>query len=360
MALTTSTTVHLATLPNGITVITDSVPYVESITLGIQINAGSRDDPAHAAGLAHFMEHALFKGTRTRSYLDIARSVEQHGGYLDAYTTKEQTCVYLRCLAAHLEPSFELLADLVSNPTFPPEEMEKEKEVVLEEISSINDTPEELICEEFDQRSFPNHPIGNPILGTEKSVEAFSQNDLHLFLQQHYIPQKMVVTATGNVSHHAIMQLCERFLSHLANPAESTETRQPLSVATYKPFSLTLKKRIYQAQIVMGTAIERNDRHFYSLMVLNTLLGSGMSSLLNLELREKRGLAYNVYSSLAFFDDLTALNIYAGTDGNKVATTLSLIKELLQSDALHHPIHEELQAAKTKLLGSHLMQNEGP
>jgi predicted Zn-dependent peptidase len=345
-------------LQNGLMVVTDTVPYVDSITLGIQINSGSRDDPEGAPGLAHFIEHALFKGTRKRTYLDIARNIEKNGGYLDAYTTKEQTCIYLRCLKEHLEPSFELLSDLVCDPIFPPEEIEKEKEVVIEEISSVNDTPEELIFEEFDLRSFPVHPLGRPILGTEKSVENFTDGDLKNFMRDHYVPRNMLLTATGKVTHDDILKLGERFLGSLDEPAGERYVRQPFLDEHYTPFDLSLKKQLFQAQIVLGTAIERHDPLFYSLLALNSMLGNGMSSMLNLELREKRGLAYNVYSSITFYDDLTALNIYAGTDSNKTKLTLDLIRELLQSDALKHPDPEEVQAAKTKLLGSHIMGME--
>ena len=351
-------TVHQGVLGNGLRIVTDDVPSVHSITLGIQIDAGSRDDPEKSPGLAHFIEHAIFKGTRHRTYLDIAKNIEKNGGYLDAYTTKEHTCIYLRCLTEHLEPSFELLSDLVCDPIFPPEEIEKEKEVVIEEISSVNDTPEELIFEEFDLRSFPCHPLGKPILGTEESVSGFTDGTLKNFMRQHYVPRKMLLTATGKVNYDKIMRLSERFLGPLGDSSGNEYVRQPFLPEHYTPFTVTLKKQLYQAQIVLGTAITRQDKIFYSLMVLNSMLGNGMSSLLNLELREKRGLAYNIYSSVTFFDDQTALNIYAGTDRNKVKLTLELIRELLKSDALLHPDPEELLAAKTKLLGSHIMGQE--
>ncbi|TLU88289.1 MAG: insulinase family protein [Chlorobium sp.] len=345
-------------LPNGLKIVTDEVSYVQSITLGIQIEAGSRDDPDGNPGLAHFIEHALFKGTGRRSYLEIAKNIENNGGYLDAYTTKEHTCIYLRCLDRHVESSFDLLADLVSNPVFPPEEIEKEKEVVIEEINSVNDTPEELIFEEFDLRSFPRHPLGRPILGTEKSIENFTDNHLKTFMREHYVPHKMLVTATGNIRHDDITRLASKYLGHLQEQPDNLYVRQPFLSGDYRPFTSSLKKQVYQAQIVLGTAIERCDPLFYSLMVLNSILGNGMSSLLNIELREKRGLAYNVYSSLTFFDDLTALNIYAGTDGNKIDTTLELVAELLRSDTLHNPDHDEVEAAKRKLLGALVMGME--
>ena len=168
----------------------------------------------------------------------------------------------------------------------------------------------------------------------------------------------MLLSATGNVCHDEIMRLSERFLGALGESSGNEYVRQPFLAEHYTPFTLSLKKRVYQAQIVLGTAIPRHDPLYYSLMVLNSMLGNGMSSILNLELREKRGLAYNVYSSVTYFDDLTAINIYAGTDSNKTKVTLELIKELLQSNALKNPDPEEVQAAKTKLLGSHIMGME--
>jgi predicted Zn-dependent peptidase len=351
-------TIRQDVLPNGLRIVTDEVPYVRSVTIGIQIEAGSRDDPDEKPGLAHFIEHAIFKGTTRRTWLDIAKNIEKNGGYLDAYTTKEHTCIYLRCLEKHIEPSFDLLADLVSSPLFPAEEMEKEKEVVIEEINSVNDTPEELIFDEFDLRSFPKHPLGKPILGTEKSIDGFTGDDLKEFMLKHYFPANMLVTATGSATHETILQLVDKFMGHLPPQDERLYVRKPFLPNDYAPFSTTLKKPVHQSQIVLGTAIERHDPLFYSLMVLNTMLGGGMSSLLNLELREKRGLVYNVYSSLSFFDDMTALNIYAGTDGNKTDTTLKLILELIRSKALLSPDPDEVESAKRKLLGAHVMGME--
>ncbi|ABL66283.1 peptidase M16 domain protein [Chlorobium phaeobacteroides DSM 266] len=346
------------TLPNGLRILTDYVPWVQSVTLGIHVNAGSRDDPKKQSGLAHFIEHAVFKGTKTRNYLDIAGSIEKNGGYLDAYTTKEQTCIYLRCLNRFVEPSLDLLADLVCNPIFPAEEIEKEKEVVLEEISSINDTPEELVFEEFDQLLFNKHPLGRPILGTNKSVSSLSEHDLEEFMLQHYCPENMILTATGNVDHEELVVLAERFFTPLNARNTRKSTRKLFQTERYQPFSLTMKKKIFQAQIIVGTLLPRKDPLFYPLMVLNTLLGGGMSSLLNLELREKSGIAYSSYSSVSFFDDITVLNIYTGADSNKVKRALEIITRILESPQLHSPAEEDLLAAKSRLLGSFIMGTE--
>ncbi len=350
--------IQSSTLGNGLRVVTDHVPWVQSVTLGIHIDAGSRDDPDRKEGIAHFLEHAVFKGTKNRDYIEIAGGIERNGGYLDAWTTKEQTCIYLRCLDRFTEPSLDLLADLVCNPVFPPEEIEKEKEVVQEEISSVNDTPEELVFEDFDRYLFGRHPLGRPILGTEKSVAGLTGSDLNAFMADLYRPDRMFLTATGNVRHETVVKLAERGFSSLSSGSGPATARAPFSLKSYKPFNRTLKKRVHQAQIVLGTVIPRHDPSFYPLMLLNTILGNGMSSMLNLELREKLALAYSTYSSIAFFDDLTVLNIYAGTDGNKIAQTLDVLSSVLMNPELAAPLEGELLSAKSKVLGSLLMGTE--
>lgn len=346
-------------MPNGLRIFGERVPYVHSVTVGIWINAGSREDPEGLEGLAHFIEHAIFKGTKKRDYIDIARCIEEAGGYIDAWTTKEQTCICVRCLREHLPLAFDLLADLVCNPLLPEAELEKEREVVLEEIASVNDTPEELIFEEFDLRSFPGHPLGAPILGTEKSIEHFSRKKLRNFMRRYYVPSKMLVTAVGNISHDEVARLAESHFGSMEEPPASEESRRKqFDILDYKPFSVTHKKRIYQSQLLLGTIIPRDDQRFWSLMVLNAMLGSGMSCLLNLELREKRGLVYQAYSSLAFFDELTTFNIYAGTDKGKAPKTLETITALLGSKALQSPDPDDLKAAKSKMLGSLILGME--
>ncbi|HWQ26910.1 MAG TPA: pitrilysin family protein [Chlorobaculum sp.] len=350
--------IQTGTLPNGLRIISNLVPYVHSITIGIWINAGSREDPKGLEGLAHFIEHAVFKGTQKRDYIEIAQCIEQSGGYIDAWTTKEQTCICVRCLREHLPLAFDLLADLVCNPVFPPEELDKEKEVVLEEISSVNDAPEELIFEDFDRRSFPRHPLGTAILGTEKSVGKIRIEDLRHFMGVHYVPEKMLVTAVGNIDHNELAELASSYLGGMNQASPEAPSRRLFDLSAYKPFTATLKKRVSQAQILLGTVIARDDRHFWGLMVLNTLLSSGMSSILNLELREKRGLVYQAYSSIAFLDEVTTFNIYAGTDKGKTEKTLETIADLFTGSNLLQPDPAELEAAKSKMLGSMIMGME--
>lgn len=345
-------------LGNGLRVFSNHVPHVHSITIGIWINAGSREDPAGMAGLAHFLEHAVFKGTLSRDYVTIAQCIEQVGGYIDAYTTKENTCIYIRCLKEHSELAFNLLADLVCNPLFPEAEIGKEKEVVIDEIHSISDTPEELIFDQFDSLAFPRHPLGPAILGTKKSVESITTEALHCFMRQHYVAQNMLITAVGNISHEEIMLHVEQNFSGLNNSRKTPSTRRTFRRGDYRAFIAHRKKPLYQAQMLYGLAVPRNDAFFYSLLLLNTILSGGMSSMLNLELREKNALAYNTYSSLTFFDDATLLNIYAGTDQEDTNQALLIIKNILSADNLSRIPGEELLAAKNKLRGSFVMEME--
>lgn len=350
--------VSSSTLPNGLRIVSNRVPYVHSVTLGVWIDAGSREDPPGLEGLAHFIEHAVFKGTGKRDYVEIARCIEETGGYIDAWTTKEQTCIYVRCLQEQLELAFDLLADLVCDPVFPADELAKEREVVLEEIAGVNDTPEELIFEDFDRRSFPGHPLATPILGTEESIARLTETELRGFMRRHYVPGKMVIAAVGNIGHEELVRSAESCFGHMAPAPEDAPGREMFDTAAYKPFKATLKKSVCQAQLLLGTVIPRDDRHYWGLMVLNTMLSSGMSSILNLELREKRGLVYQAYSSIAFLDDIATFNIYAGTDKGKAATTLETIAALFEGKSLREPDPSELAAAKAKMLGSMIMGME--
>ena len=345
-------------LGNGLRVFSNHVPHVNSITLGIWINAGSREDPEELSGLCHFLEHAVFKGTLSRDHLTISRCIEQVGGYIDAYTTKENTCIYIRCLKEHIELAFDLLADMVTNPALPENEIEKEKEVVIEEIHSINDSPEELIFDQFDTLAFPRHPLGPAILGTENSINRITTESLRGFMRQHYVAQNMLVTAVGNMSHEEIMRHAEKSFSRLSTKTAASCNGRKFQQEDYNPFHVTRKKPLYQTQMLYGMAVPRNDTFFYSLLLLNTLLSGGMSSILSLELREKNALAYNAYSSLTFFDDAALLNIYAGTDPENTSKALRIIKSIMSADNFSQVSREEQQAAKNKLRSSMMMEME--
>ncbi len=345
-------------LSNGLRVFSNHVPHVNSVTAGIWINTGSREDPVGMAGLSHFLEHAIFKGTRSRDYVTIAQCIEQVGGYIDAYTTKENTCIYIRCLKEHAALAFDLLADLVCNPVFPEDEIEKEKEVVIEEIHGINDSPEELIFDQFDDLAFPVHPLGPSILGTEQSVENITTEALRGFMRRHYVAPNMLITVVGNLEHDEVMQHAGKTFSGLDSNGKSPASSRVFREKDYCAFNTRQKKQLYQAQMLYGRAVPRNDRYFFSLLLLNTILSGGMSSILNLELREKNALAYNAYSSLTFFDDTTMLNVYAGTDPENTGQALTIIKKVLSAETLDRIPETELRAAKNRLRGGLVLEME--
>ncbi len=342
----------------GIRVVTDSVSHVESVTIGAWINAGSREDPENRSGLAHFVEHAVFKGAGSRDYLSIARCMEDVGGYIDAWTTKENTCICIRCLKPHIELAFSLLSDLVCRPGFPAGEIEKEKEVVIEEIQSVNDSPEEMVFEEFDRLSFGHHPLGHAILGTEESVLAITADDLRTFMHSNYTPENIVISAAGCTVHEEIMRLTEHHFSGFDTSFSPLRKTRNFAMAGYHPFNVHSVQPIYQTQVVSGSITERDNSDFYSLLLLNTVLGGGMSSRFNLELREKHPLAYNAYTSLTLYDDVSMFNVYAGTDNRNASRALDIISAVLAEPAATMISPEELETAKTKLAGAMIMGME--
>ena len=345
-------------LVNGLRIVSNHIPHVSSITVGIWVNAGSREDPANTPGLAHFLEHAVFKGTSSRDYVAIAQCIEKVGGYIDAFTTKENSCVYVRCLKEHGALAFDLLSDLVCNPVFPEAEIEKEKEVVIEEILGILDSPEELIFDQFDNLAFPDHPLGPSILGTEESIDSITKEELQSFMRQYYVAQNMLVTVIGNISHDEIMLLAGKSLNSLNGDGKPSSAGRTFSEKDYNSFYARQKKQLFQTHLLHGRAVARNNRYFYSLLLFNTILSGGMSSILNLELREKNALAYNAYSSLTFFDDTTLLNVYAGTYPENTGKALDIIQSILKPETLSRISEKELLAAKNRLRGSFVMEME--
>jgi len=344
--------------PAGLRVVTNRVAHVESVTIGIWINAGSREDPPGKQGLAHFLEHAVFKGAGTRDYLQVGRCIEEVGGYIDAWTTKENTCIYIRCLAPHLHLACNLLADLVCNPTFPEDEIQKEKEVVAEEVAGINDSPEELIFDQFDELAFPDHTIGPAILGTEESVASITTHDLRQFMQQYYTADNMLLVAIGNIEHDAMMTAVAASFASVRQGSANGRHRRIFTPENYRPFNREEERSTFQAQLLYGTAAPRHNKDFYPLLLLNTILGSGMSSRVNIELREKAPLAYSAYTSLTLFDDLTLFNIYAGTDNENIPQARMIIEHLLDCQTLCAISEAELASAKSRLMGAMIMGME--
>lgn len=337
-------------LPNGIRIVSEEIPYVRSISVGVWINAGSRDEHRHKNGISHFLEHMVFKGTERYSAQQIARSLEGVGGYLDAFTTKEHTCFYARILDDHLPNALDVISDLIRNPVFNPREIAKEKNVILEELKNIDDDPEEMLQDRFDSTIFHDHPLGNPIIGRAESIKSFSRNDLKKHLRGYYVPSGIVVAAAGNLKHEKLVSIVERYFGGLDK--KRSAVRRTVGSRRLRPGRQVFEKPILQAHVCTGTVgYGVRSRIRYPLMILNTLLGDGMSSRLFQNIREKYGFAYHVYSFATLLSDTGNFGVYVGTDTNNVENSLELVYkqlEKLKSTPISRP---ELQRTKAQLKG---------
>jgi predicted Zn-dependent peptidase len=343
-------------LPNGIKVITEAMPHVRSVSVGIWVSSGSRRETAEENGLSHFIEHMLFKGTANRSAEDIARSVDSIGGNLDAFTAKEMVCYNTKVLDEHLPVALDVLSDLVLNPSFREEDIEKEKGVILEEIKMDADSPDYLVHEIFSSNFWKDHPLGKPILGTRETVKRFSQGMVQDYYRSVYTPANLLITAAGNLGHDRLVDLArERFQSR---PSTTPEPPQP-PPATHARISLRSKKDLEQVHVCLGVPsypIPHEDR--FTCYVLNTILGGGMSSRLFQNIRERQGLAYAVFSELNPYSDTGCLSVYAGTSLESAKQVVqSVLKEFTDLKQKVAPA-EEVRRAKDHLKGSLMLSLE--
>jgi len=345
-------TIRKTVLPNGLTVLSETLNTVRSVAVGVWVKTGSRYERASQNGIAHFIEHLVFKGTQKRTSLQIARSLEDLGGNLNAYTSKELTNFYAVALDEHLSTCISVLGDLVCHPLFRAKDIEKEKQVVLEEINAVKDTPEEYIFDLFQEKLFPGHPLGRPILGKEKTLLALQREDILNFWQKFYTPNNMVVAAAGNLEHEKLLHLIEKYFTF-------ENTGQPVAVKKPKPahgIRWDVKEAFNQTHILAGIdSVHYTSPERYALIALNAYLGGGMSSRLFQAIRERHGLAYTVYSAVDFFRDTGIFSIYLGTDTrySKKATDL-LLKELERVS--ENPIRDsEMKRIKAQLKGGLLL-----
>ena len=337
-------------LPNGVRVLTEMVPSVGSVAVGAWVDAGSRDETASEAGITHFIEHMVFKGTqRRRGYL-INQRMESVGGYLDAFTTKEHTCFYARGLSEHLGRALETVLDLVTQPTLPPKEIEKEKDVVVEEIKMYEDAPEDHVFDHYEAAVYPGDPLGRPIIGTPESVRSFSRADLERYIGRHYVPDRLVVSVAGNVAHAEVVRRVSKLL---AGFDRDRRPAQRPDAGDYAPAQVEVTRPVQQAHVVYGTrAFGALDPRRTTLSVLNTILGGGMSSRLNQNIREKYGWCYSVYSFVNVQTDSGDVGVYIGTDPSRVDRSLSLIQRELTKLAETPVSARMLASAKHQLKGS--------
>ncbi len=342
-------------LPNGIKVLSQRVPWVRSISLGVWLDVGSRDDPPGQSGISHFIEHMLFKGTKNRSDEEIAKSLESVGGQLNAFTSRENTCYLARVLDEDLALALDVLSDLIQNSVFAPEQIERERKVVLEEIKDMEDSPSELVMDNFIKLLWEGHPMGRFILGSSEMVSSLTRENLMGFFERNYVPGKMVVAAAGNLSHKELLSLVEKsfhlFPSSLV-PRGDPPTSSPKRLqVTEKDTSLT--------HMVLGIpAYSFSDRRRYPLLFLNNILGDGMGSRLFQTVRQRNGLAYNIYSFLDFFRDAGVFGIYLGANHQKAREALQLVLSELERLTSQGITDQELAYAKSRLKGALVLSQE--
>ena len=338
-------------LPGGVRIVTEEIPSVRSVSVGAWVSVGSRDEEKEEAGMCHFIEHMVFKGTENRRMHHIAQRMENVGGYLNAFTSKEYTCFYARCLDEHLPRALDTVMDLILNPVFPERDLEREKDVVVEEMKMYEDAPDEYVFDMFDRALYGDHSMGRPVIGTEESVRAFRRDGLLDFLERHYIAENMVISVAGHVQHDKVVRLVEKALAgHDGGPSKAASRTAPPEQA---PISLEEGRPIQQAHIVLGgRGMHVHDDERVALSVLNTILGGGMSSRLNQNIREKYGYCYNIYSFVNLHSDTGDFGVYMGTDPRKVDRAFKLIRREFDR-LIDRPISKtELQRAKSQSKGA--------
>jgi predicted Zn-dependent peptidase len=344
-------------LPNGLTLITESIPHVRSVSVGVWLKRGSRHEPASLNGISHFIEHLVFKGTETRSAREIALAMDSVGGQMDAFTTKEYTCFYAKVLDEHLPETVDLLSDIVLHPKFDPEEVERERKVVLEEIRMVEDTPDELVYDLFAGKFYGGNPLGRPIQGTVTTLAGLSRGRVLRFFKDIYRPDNIVVAAAGNLRHDRLARIVRKAFGGMRpGNGQARRVRRPRP----RPGVVRRTKReLEQAHVLMGLPAYPEDyRDRYALFVLNTLLGGTMSSRLFQKIREQRGLAYSVYSAVNGFIDTGFLMIYVATRPDQAGGAIRLIRDELRDLREAGPSDAELEVAKEHLKGSLMLSLE--
>ena len=344
-------------LPNGIAVLSEHMPGLRSVTAGIWVRRGSRHETPELNGICHFIEHAVFKGTRHRSARDIAVETDRLGGHLDAYTTHEMTGFTTKVADTALSQAMELLADLVANPRFEQEDLEREQKVILEEMKMVEDTPDELLGELFNAAYFPNQPLGRPIEGTRETVSTFDHKTTVAFHAREFSYSNLVVAAAGNVDHNRLVELVGRSF----NGCESGAGARPHALDAGRPrpaapILIEQKNELEQAHLVLATpwpSALNEDR--YAASLLGSIIGGGTSSRLWQKIREERGLAYSVGAAGSAFSDVGVFNIYAGTSPDQLDEALELSLKELREVVRNSVTEEELRIAKEQAISSILL-----
>jgi len=343
-------------LPNGLTILTEKMDHIRSVAMGVWIRAGSRHEMPEINGISHFVEHMVFKGTKSRSAQNIAREVDAIGGNLDAFTGKETVCFNIKVLDEHVPVALDVLSDLVLNPIFASDEITRERGVILEEIKMDEDNPDYLVHEIFTQAFWKDHPLGKPILGTKETVKRFERDTLCSFYGQRFHGSNMIFSAAGNIDHDVFVEQVTRRFESLPAGQSLTTVVPPKTAAR---IILKNKKALEQVQLCLGVpAPAIADELRYVTLVLNTILGGGMSSRLFQTVREERGLAYSIYSDLNPYSDTGSLCVYAGTSSDRAIQVVQLVMEQFRRLKNEPLPADELRRAKDQLKGNLLLSLE--
>lgn len=343
-------------LSNGLKIVTEKVKSVKSVSAGIWVKTGSRNETEKQAGITHFLEHMLFKGTESRSSYDIAMSMESVGGYLNAFTSSEYTCYYSRCLNTKLDKALDVLSDMVLHPSFPEKEIEKEKKVVIEEMKMYRDSPNDFLYEAFSNKVFEHHTLGRPIIGYEDTVNAFTRQDLYEYMEQRYQPENLLIAIAGNVNHDEVVDMAEQYFGDLSNANEQSDAQH---LPEYQASSLELTKDIEQTHLILGRrALHYDHPDKYRLLLANTVLGGGMSSRLHQNVREKYGYCYSINTFNQSYRDTGIFGIYVGTDEEYVSHVQRLIEKELNELQQRAIPERELSEAKAQLKGKLMLSLE--
>ncbi len=354
-SITHATNYAKTVLSNGIKVITESIPFLKSVSIGVWVTTGSRDEQPHENGLSHFIEHLLFKGTERRTAFDIAKEIDSVGGTLNAFTGREYTCFYAKVMDQNLPLAIDLLSDIFLHSLMDEKDVEKERMVILQEIKMVEDTPDDFVHDLFNRVCWGDHPLGFPICGTAERVQSFRREQIETFFKTHYQPDRIIICAAGNLYHQEVVDLVEATFGKIPKTNQQQKREKPSSIST----TYISPRDLEQIHFCLGThGLSYNHSLRFASYVLNTILGGGMSSRLFQEIRENRGLAYSVYSYLPTYFDTGLFVVYAGTDQHSFSEVLHLIVNEFHKLKTEPFKNGELKIAKEQLKGNLLLSLE--
>lgn len=338
------------TSPNGVRIISEHIPHVRSVAVGVWVHVGSRHEKTEENGLTHFIEHMLFKGTASRTARQIAEEFDRVGGHVNAFTSKEYTCYYAKVLDHHAKHAVSVLADMFFHSQFDDQELDKERQVVLEEISMVEDTPDDDVHEQLWNVMYPNQPLGSSILGTKETLDTFTSDTIHQFMNHHYRPEHIVISVAGNIPAGFIDHIDSLFGQF---STKSIEPRSKFELPVFHAGESFKSRETEQGHICLGyPALSVKDKHIYDLVVLNNILGGNMSSRLFQEVREEKALAYSIYSYQSSYEDSGAVVIYGGTSSNQLPELKQTIHETIDKVIQEGVTLTEVENAKEQLKGN--------